>query len=175
MRPHSRISSRSTVSWVPPPYAAGMRPHGHILFRTHGYLHPTLRGCIPVVVSRIGSQSSVPLGTYTQHTRLVSHSSHTRCVVVTPLSLFFFLHSHRFGNLHLNSLPAPPPYFVAPHEDYNETGSHPTESSRSSPSRSRTHPSRQLYIRLEHCHLPPFTCTTFRMHHLLHAPPFAPL
>ena len=50
MRPHSHISSRSTGSWVPPPYAAGMCPRGRTLSQIHGHLHPTLRGCVPVVV-----------------------------------------------------------------------------------------------------------------------------
>ena len=81
---------------------------------SHGYLHPTLWGCAPVVVSCIGSQFSVPLGTYTQHTHLILHSSHSCHPIVPFLFLFFYTatilgsytqtHYHNSSNFHFHWL-----------------------------------------------------------------------
>ena len=45
--------SHTQFSWASPPYTMGKCPHGrnfHLGQQSHGYLHPTLWGCIPMVI-----------------------------------------------------------------------------------------------------------------------------
>ena len=60
MNPHPTWQfSHTQFSWAPPPDAVGMHPHSCILFsvqQSHGYLHPMLWGCVPMIVLCFWSQ-----------------------------------------------------------------------------------------------------------------------
>ena len=139
-------------SWAPPPYTAGMHPHGRIsswIWSSHWAPTPNLSCSAPLPHSFSFSFSC-------------SHSYSTLGHHHPP---FFFSSTHHFqGHLHPmlqghthNHHLFPLPYsWLVPTPINPGLKSHPT--TQSSPSCSRTHihhPSHQ------HQHLPPFTCTTF--------------